>query len=33
MTSQCPPDKFHSNWAQYTENIRFDINPDIAVEL
>ena len=32
-TAPCPPDTFHSNWAQYLRNTRFELNPEIIIEL
>ena len=32
-TTPCPPDNFHSNWAQYIGNNRFDLKPEINIEL
>ena len=32
-TAPCPPDTFHSNWAQYPGNSRFDLKTEIAFEL
>ena len=31
-TAPCPPDTFHSNWAQYPGNTRFDLKPEITIE-
>ena len=33
MISPCPPDKFHSNWAQYTGNTRYELKPEITIEI
>ena len=32
-TSPCPPDTFHSNWAKYPGNTRFDLKTDITIAL
>ena len=32
-TAPCPPNKFHSNWAQYSGNTRFGLKTEITIEL
>ena len=32
-TAPCPSDTFHSNWAQYPGNTRFDLKAEIKIEL
>ena len=32
-TAPCPPDILNSGWAQYPGNTRFDLKPEIAIEL
>ena len=32
-TTPCPLDTYRSNWAQYPGTTRFDLKPDITIEL
>ena len=32
-TAPCPPDTFHSNWAQYPGNYQFELKPEVTNEI
>ena len=32
-TAPCRPDNFHSNWSQYPGTTRFELKPEIDIEI
>ena len=32
-TAPCPPDNFHPNWSQYPGDTRFELKPEITIDM